>query len=146
MAKKLPIPAIKALLNGARLADIASVEGMPFGICRNQLHRFCQKTNPAEYERIAIEAVQDGQSSPLLSQLRKEKHLFIGEDRNQAPAEHQPVNMLETVIAYTDQIKRNTRVAIAAASQNERDYQCDRLASIRQDIEHLASLAGISTS
>lgn len=70
----------RAVLNGAKPADVAAVNGIKYAACREMIHKYCKYANREVYEKLNIDAANMDNHSPCLEILRENKQLFIGLD------------------------------------------------------------------
>lgn len=70
----------RAVLKGAKPADVAAVNGIKYAACREMIHKYCKYVNREAYEKLNIDAANKDNHSPYLEILRENKHLFIDID------------------------------------------------------------------
>ena len=66
-----------AILNGAKTADVAEVNGLKYAQCREMLHKYCKQANKDAYDAINVDAASQDCNSPFLEELRRHKNKFI---------------------------------------------------------------------
>ena len=117
----------REILLGGKTVDVAKIRGIKYANCRDYLHKHCKYVNSIAYEELAIEAVNQGFSSPPKSMLQEHKDKFLNEQvvsRSLVEVELE----LATVSADCESLERTCRELKCTRDQLRRELSDSQLA------------------
>ena len=110
----------KDILKGAKTSDVARTNGLSDSICREYLHKYCKTVNRSAYEALAVEAVNQGHSTPPKWMLQQQKAEFLKEQPVCRPLT-EVEKELASVSADCDNLERLYRSRNCARAQLRRE-------------------------
>ena len=114
----------KAVLRGARMVDVAEINGLKYSTCREYLHRYCRTVNREAYEKLSVMSAKS-QSSPVVVLLQNECGEFL--PAGELSDEGRTTGDIEQGVAAAEEVKKLSglrfRMARAEGDQLKRDLK-----------------------